>query len=808
MNRLAYRINNRQHILAIAVLLILPFIALACFWLGLPDAQAAETTSFSQVDTCFATHNNGVTVFSSANAHAVQRAVDATSAGGEVKVAGLCVGVEPRASTSQSVYISKTLTLSGGYTTTNWTTGTPVTHHTIIDASQSGRTIYATAALTVTNITLQRGSINSSGGGLYTISALWLTNTNFISNTALGFGGGAYAYGAVTVSGSRFENNHSAESLRSGGGLYANSSLWLTDTKFISNTATESGGGAYAWGTATVISSWFENNRSTGMSGGGMYANQTLLLIDSHIIGNMALAPGGGIFAGQAVTATGNRFEKNDSTGGVGGGLYTASTLRLTDTLFISNTAAFGGGGASVGDAATVIGSRFENNSSADGEGGGLIAWGTLWLTNTQFLRNRAATDGGGAYLTDAGRASSRRLMNVLLAGNQADGEGHALYANHYVGNDKLMILHSTIVSPILTGGVAVVVANGKAVISNTIIANHTVGIQQSDGSLVTQDYNLFFGNIANTSGTVDGGSHSLVDNPAFANPAADDYRLMATSAALNIGADVGVYTDFEGNRRPLGGGFDAGYDESLYTTDASIAKTATLATASPEETISYMLHITSTGTGQVSGLVVRDNIPTSVTVTGVSSNAMGSGIVIAQISPAPNLAWSINKLVTGESAVITVTGMVSANSALVNTSFVNMATITGTNDVTPTNDSSSAVLHIVGLPGTIIVKKVVVGEPPTSDWQFVGPTGAFTLPAPGGSVVFSSVAVGSYTINETVQPNYEATSVCSNGAAGGASVNVILGSGQTITCTFKNTLRKEEPSDFAPRIYLPVVLD
>jgi hypothetical protein len=36
------------------------------------------------------------------------------------------VGVESRAGALQSVYISKTLTLSGGYTLTNWTTSNPV----------------------------------------------------------------------------------------------------------------------------------------------------------------------------------------------------------------------------------------------------------------------------------------------------------------------------------------------------------------------------------------------------------------------------------------------------------------------------------------------------------------------------------------------------------------------------------------------------------------------------------------------------------------------------------------------------------
>ena len=109
--------------------------------------------------TCFATADNGTTVFASADAHAVQQAVDAASAGGTVKVAGTCVGVETRAGTDQSTYIDKTLTLAGSYATSNWTTSQPLTQPTILDAAGAGRVIYASQDLTVTDMTLQNGNI-------------------------------------------------------------------------------------------------------------------------------------------------------------------------------------------------------------------------------------------------------------------------------------------------------------------------------------------------------------------------------------------------------------------------------------------------------------------------------------------------------------------------------------------------------------------------------------------------------------------------------------------------------------------------
>ena len=62
----------------------------------------------------------------SGSALAVQDAVDAASEGSTVKVAGYCTGAQPRAGTLQTVYISKTLTLAGGYTTTDWVNSYPL----------------------------------------------------------------------------------------------------------------------------------------------------------------------------------------------------------------------------------------------------------------------------------------------------------------------------------------------------------------------------------------------------------------------------------------------------------------------------------------------------------------------------------------------------------------------------------------------------------------------------------------------------------------------------------------------------------
>ena len=64
----------------------------------------------------------------------VQDAVDAANNGDVVKVAqGVYTGVQFREWGTQTVYISKTITIRGGYTTTNWSTSYPATQPTTLD---------------------------------------------------------------------------------------------------------------------------------------------------------------------------------------------------------------------------------------------------------------------------------------------------------------------------------------------------------------------------------------------------------------------------------------------------------------------------------------------------------------------------------------------------------------------------------------------------------------------------------------------------------------------------------------------------
>jgi predicted outer membrane repeat protein len=247
-------------------------------------------------------------------------------------------------------------------------------------------------------------------------------------------------------------------------------------------------------------------------------------------------------------------FQGNRSVFNLGGGLYAQFTADLSGTQFVSNTARSFGGGLYAFAAVTVTNGLFLGNQSTLNEGGGLAATGSIVLINTRFVRN-SATEGGGLYHT----LDNGRIVNGLFTGNVASSTlGAAMLLN---SPGVVEVVHTTIAGPTASSGSAIQALTGTVAITNTVIASHTVGISNT-GGVVTQDYNLFFGNGANTAGVISGGANSLTGDPSFADPSSDDYHLGPGSAAIDAGTNAGVTADFDGEARPLGGGFDIGLDE------------------------------------------------------------------------------------------------------------------------------------------------------------------------------------------------------------------------------------------------------
>jgi uncharacterized repeat protein (TIGR01451 family) len=116
---------------------------------------------------------------------------------------------------------------------------------------------------------------------------------------------------------------------------------------------------------------------------------------------------------------------------------------------------------------------------------------------------------------------------------------------------------------------------------------------------------------------------------------------------------------------------------------DLSIAKSVSPAGAAPGQAITYTLAFSNAGGGTASGVVITDTIPVSVTGT----SAVSSGATITQVG-GTRYVWNVQNLAPGQGGVITITGVLS--SPLRVGVFTNTATIAGTEDGNPANNTSA----------------------------------------------------------------------------------------------------------------------
>jgi uncharacterized repeat protein (TIGR01451 family) len=603
---------------------------------------------------------------------------------------------------------------------------------------------YAAGTVTLVGGLFQNNQAGNVGGGVYTATGLDLTGTQIVNNTAQ-TGGGTFADGITTVVDALFQNNDAVGG--TGGGLRTSGVITITGSttpvQFLGNTATLSGGGFSASSGVSIANAVFNGNHSDDDGGAFSTFADPVTVIDSQFVANTANGRGGAINGSLAfVDLTNCHLQGNSSSTDIGGGLYTNAGLTSTDTTFANNTAQLDGGGAYVGSDSTLEGGSFEGNTSTTGSGGGIYELSSVAITGTSFLGNQAGSSGGGAYI-DLGASSSLvrglfsgnsalggaggglyvgrqidpvsdtrflgnsagthgggmfffnsrtgaftyEMSNVLFGGNSAGGNGAGLYFEAL--NDSLELKHGTFGAPAPASGEAVFAVDGTVNLTNTIVANHAVGIAQTGTAVVNESYTLFSDNTADTAGTVGDGTGSTSGDPAFVDPASGDYHLTSPSTARDAGIDAGVAVDFEGEARPQGAGHDIGFDEWLLP-DLVIVKTADVGSILPGAPITYTLVFSNTGVDLAAGVAITDTVPAEI--TGVDWSSSGAAVVQTGLDP---LSWTVEDLSPGEGGAISLTATVASPLArdLVVT---NTAQIVGSGDTYAGNDSDDAPITIL----------------------------------------------------------------------------------------------------------------
>jgi parallel beta-helix repeat protein len=569
----------------------------------------------------------------------VQDAVDAANAGDVVKVAqGTYTGVQFRGWTTQTVYISKTITIRGGYTTTNWSASYPLTQPTTLDAQGQGRVFYIAEGISVTidglritgGNTAQGGLWESSGGGLYVArSDIALLNNAIVSNTASGGngrGGGVYVYESnLTMANSAVLSNTAGEwgggmhveysgtielrdntfaynTAEAGGGFwFGRTDATLTGNTIVSNTAVRYGGGLYLWDSRGILSDNTVGSNGAGTYGGGVYLDSSddALLDGNTVISNVAGVEGGGLrLSFSDAMLNGNTISYNRAEGG--GGLdLNSSDAALVNNTIISNTAIergggldlssseatlisntisynqveqppssyFGGGGLCLnGSDATLIGNTIDHNSAPWGGGLFLGSLSDALLRGNRITDNQATDEFGGGMVI---YRNESELVNNVIVDNQAATEGSGIY----VRGSAPVFLHNTIARNTAGDGSGLYVCPffstpSSVVMTNTILVSQTMGIDTESNTTITVTGILWSGNGTNVAGS---GTIVVTDQytgtPAFVDPDAGDYHILATSAAKDSGVSTDELFDLDGDYRPLAAPPDLGADEVVTTT-------------------------------------------------------------------------------------------------------------------------------------------------------------------------------------------------------------------------------------------------
>jgi len=265
----------------------------------------------------------------------------------------------------------------------------------------------------------------------------------------------------------------------------------------------------------------------------------------------------------------------------LGGGMYTsASSLTINRSVFHDNVSGSLGGGIYLANdgGLTITNSRFEDNQAVNSGGAICSSVGsTLQVKASKFIENTATS--GGAISVDRGSVDLHENIFDLNYGYQtvqADlGSGYFLFVNNMITNSRIPGTSTPATGlnfyqqNVSFGSIFynTFVGHAKAIdcdfgdpiflIINNIFSTNSSSIP-CDSNNLTISYNLFHKNDADPNL----GTAYIFGSPIFVDPANSDYHISAGSAAIDVGGNLPVPIDFEGDPRPTFANFDIGADE------------------------------------------------------------------------------------------------------------------------------------------------------------------------------------------------------------------------------------------------------
>jgi len=243
-----------------------------------------------------------------------------------------------------------------------------------------------------------------------------------------------------------------------------------------------------------------------------------------------------------------NSTFSDNHAGSYAGAIYigTSGEVNIIDNSFANNSVTYGGGSIYAGSlcGATVIGENEFSGGSADY--GAVIHSDQCGLT---FNRNFIKDVGSGAVIDIYSSGPTVVISNNIIV----------RYTNEAMSfSGETANSHQVLNNSIVSGPYGITPNNSSINIVNNIFSNMSVNSIEDFSGVVKGNTNLYHQNANNR--------HPLLNpfftTPVFISPESDNYHISSDSPGMDTGTYVDLSEDFDGDSRPLGGGFDIGADE------------------------------------------------------------------------------------------------------------------------------------------------------------------------------------------------------------------------------------------------------